>query len=195
MAHDNIEIEIKVKVERIEKLEQFLEAHAQLHGAKRQVDEYFTPETGDFMSVRPVNEWLRLRDAEGKYTINYKLWHRDNTGKSQYCDEIETSIGEISQGQKILQALHFRSLVVVDKVRTVWTYKDFEIGIDAVQNLGTFIEIEYIGTDSNASPKVVMEEMIALLQQADCGKISQTDTGYPMLLLYPQEFEGKEMIF
>lgn len=195
MALNNIEIEIKVKVERIEKLEQFLKVHAQFHGAKRQVDEYFTPKTGDFMAVRPVNEWLRLRDAEGKFSINYKLWHRDQTGKSQYCDEIETSVGELSQAQKILTALHFRSLVVVDKVRSVWVYQDFEIGIDAVQNLGTFIEIEYIGTDTNASPKAVMAQMIALLHQADCGQISQTNTGYPMLLLHPQEFEGKETIF
>lgn len=195
MAHDNIEIEIKVKVEKIEKLQQFLKEHATFHGEKRQIDEYFTPETADFMSVRPVNEWLRLRDAEGKYTINYKLWHRDQTGKSEYCDEIETSIGEISQGQKILKALHFRSLVVVDKVRSVWTYQDFEIGIDTVQNLGTFIEIEYIGTDKNASPKAIMAQMIDFLHNADCGKISQTDTGYPMLLLHPDEFNGKEMIF
>lgn len=194
MAYDNIEIEIKVKVENIEKLQQFLREHATFHGEKRQIDEYFTPETGDFMSVRPVNEWLRLRNAEGKYTINYKLWHRDHTGKSEYCDEIETSIGEISQVQKILAALHFRSLVVVDKVRSVWNYQNFEIGIDTVQNLGTFIEIEYIGTDKDLSPKVITDQMIAFLRNAECGKISQTDTGYPMLLLHPDEFAGKEII-
>lgn len=194
MAHNNIEIEIKVKVEQIAKLEQFLKVEGKFHGEKRQIDEYFTPETGDFMAVRPVNEWLRLRDAEGKCSINYKLWHRDQTGKSQYCDEIETSIGEMSQVQKILHALHFRSLVIVDKVRSVWTYQDFEIGIDAVQNLGTFIEIEYIGTDSNANPQEVMANMVAFLKKTECGKISQTDTGYPMLLLHPEEFAGKEII-
>lgn len=193
MAHDNIEIEIKVKIEKVEKLQLFLKEHGQFHGEKHQIDEYFTPETGDFMAVRPVNEWLRLRDADGKYTINYKLWHRDQTGKSEYCDEIETSIGDIAQGQKILQSLHFRSLVVVDKVRSVWTYQDFEIGIDIVRDLGTFVEIEYIGKDSNALPKEVMAQMITFLHNTQCGKVSQTDTGYPMLLLHPEEFEGKEI--
>lgn len=193
MAHNNIEIEIKVKVERIEKLQQFLQEHAQFRGEKHQIDEYFTPETGDFMTVRPVNEWLRLRDANGTCTINYKLWHRDHTGKSEYCDEIETSVGELAQAQKILKALHFRSLVTVDKVRSVWIYQNFEIGIDVVQNLGTFIEVEYVGKDTNAVPKIVMAQMIAFLEETQCGKMSMTDTGYPMLLLHPEEFEGKEI--
>ncbi len=193
MAHDNIEIEIKVKVEQIEKLQQFLQEQAQFHGDKHQIDEYFTPETGDFMSVRPVNEWLRLRDADGQCTINYKLWHRDKTGKSEYCDEIETSVGDLAQARKILNHLHFRALVIVDKVRSVWTYQNFEIGIDVVNHLGTFIEIEYIGKDSKVLPKEVMAQMVAFLHKTECGEMSQTDTGYPMLLLYPKEFEGKEV--
>ncbi len=192
MANNNIEIEIQVKIENSQPLLDFLTKAAEFKFENRQIDEYFTPVQRDFTAVRPVKEWLRLRDADRKYSINYKNWHYDEGGKSNYCDEFETKIEDIDQIRKILSALNFESIVVVDKVRKIWTYKDYEVAIDSVKNLGDFVEIEYIGKDEKADPKKITEEMVNFLKDIDCGKIMRNYVGYPFQLLFPAEVKLEE---
>ena len=95
MANKNIEIEIQVNVENSKPLIEFLEKDGVFQSEKRQIDEYFSPALKDFLTTRPVAEWLRLRDADGKYSINYKNWHFDKNGKSHYCDEFETKLESV----------------------------------------------------------------------------------------------------
>lgn len=185
----DIEIEIQVKIEDSKKLLDFLEKSAKFQSEKRQVDEYLSPTHlhRDFISIRPVKEWLRLRDVNGKYSINYKNWHYDKDGKSHYCDEYETKIEDSVKMKKIFDALDFRPIVMVDKLRKTWTYKDYEIAIDLVKGLGDFVEIEYIGEDKNVEPKKITDKMIGFLKNLDCGKIEINYQGYPFLLLFPDE--------
>lgn len=189
MAHDNIEIEIKVKIENLSELVKFLDANGSFKGEKQQVDEYFSPEHEDFMAVRPVNEWLRLRQSEGRYSMDYKLWHRGANNVSEYCDEIETTVGNGDQARKILLALHFQPIGVVDKVRKAWVCQNYEIAIDSVKGLGDFVEIEYVGQDGNMDFHAIMAGMITFLKGLNCGKMEQISTGYIMLLLFPGETE------
>jgi adenylate cyclase class 2 len=153
MAHNNIEIEIQVNVENLKPLIKFLKSKAVFQVERHQVDEYFSPIHKDFLGVRPVSEWLRLRNADGQFSINYKNWHHEKDGKGYYCDEFETKIENIEQARKILSALRFRPIVMVDKLRKIYIYKDYEVAIDSVKGLGDFVEIEYIGKDSKADPK------------------------------------------
>lgn len=187
MACKNIEIEIQVNVEKVEPLLKFLEENGIFQSEKRQLDEYFSPTHRDFLSSRPVEEWLRLRDAEGKYSLNYKKWHYDDLGKSLYCDEFETKIENLETVKNIFSVLDFKSLVVVDKLRKTWNYKDYEIAVDAVKNLGDFVEIEYIGEDEKIDPAKTIEEMVGFLKELGCGKIKRNFVGYPFALLFPDE--------
>ncbi len=184
---ENTEIEIQVKIEKSQPLLNFLEKNAEFKTQKHQIDEYFTPVHHDFTNVRPVKEWLRLRNAEGNYSINYKNWHFDDQGKSHYCDEYETKIEDLDKLKKILIALNFKSLTIVNKTRRTWLYKNYEIAIDSVKNLGDFVEIEYMGEEENFEPKKITEEMISFLKKIDCGKIERNYLGYPFLLLFPNE--------
>ncbi|MBI2013282.1 MAG: class IV adenylate cyclase [Candidatus Colwellbacteria bacterium] len=186
-----IEIEIQVRVENEKPLLDFLGGNAEFKGEKRQIDEYFTPAHRDFISVRPVKEWLRLRDGGGKCSINYKDWHYDESGKGTHCDEYETTIENIETAKKILKALNFKSLVVVDKIRKTWVYKDYEVAVDSVKNLGDFVEIEYIGKDG-ADPKKVAEDMVNFLKQVGCGKIERNFVGYPFQLLFGDEVKFED---
>jgi adenylate cyclase class 2 len=187
MANNHIEIEIKVNLENVKPLLDFLESDAVFQSEKRQIDEYFSPINDDFLAVRPVEKWLRLRDANGKYSLNYKNWYFDANGKSNHCDEFEARIEEFEPVKKMLSALNFKSIVIVDKLRKTWTYQDYEIAIDAVENLGDFVEIEYIGQDNQADPKKVTDEMIIFLKNLNCGKITRNYVGYPFQLLFPDE--------
>ena len=187
MANNNIEIEIQVSVEKPKPLIKFLEKNANFQSKKHQIDEYFSPVHNGFLEVRPVREWLRLRDADGKCSINYKNWHFDKKGKSNYCDEFENKIESMKQMKKIFSVLNIKSIAVVDKLRKIWTYKDYEIAIDSVKTLGDFVEIEYIGKNNKINPKKMTEEMVNFLKKVGVGKITRNYVGYPFLVLFPKE--------
>jgi len=189
MANKNIEIEIHVKIENNKPLMNFLKKNGKFQYENRQVDEYFSPAHRDFLSVRPITEWLRLRDADGKYSTTYKNWHVGDDGKTNSCDEYETKVENLENLKNILKALNFKSIVTVDKLRQTWTYKNYEIAIDSVKNLGDYVEVEYIGEDENVDPKIVTKEMVDFLKEIGCGEISRNYQGYPFEILFPKETE------
>jgi adenylate cyclase class 2 len=189
----NIEIEIQVQIEKSKNLKSFLKKEAMFVSEEHQIDKYFSPKYRDFTKVRPVNEWLRLRDSSGKHSINYKNWHHDKDGKSNSCDEYETSIDEIDQIERIFSAIDIRPLIVVDKTRKIYMYKDYEISVDSIKNLGDYVEIEYKGKSVKADPKKITDEMVKFLKDLDCGKITRNYVGYPYQLLFPNEVKYEEV--
>lgn len=189
----NIEIEIQVNIENSKKLIDFLKKNARFKSEKHQTDDYFSPAHGNFLDVRPVRKWLRLRDSDGSYSINYKNWYFDEKGKSHHCDEFETKIEDLNQVKRILTALNFKPIVRVDKSRKIWIYKDYEVSIDQVKELGDFVEIEYIGKDEKANPEKITEQMINFLKEIGCGKIKRNYVGYPFQLLFPKEVKYEKL--
>lgn len=187
MAHNNKEIEIQARVENAAPLQAFLEAEATWLGEERQRDEYFTPGHKDYLSVRPVNEWLRLREADTGVSINYKDW-----SPVTHCDEYETSLGDLEKGRLVLHAMGCRQIGVVEKVRKLWRWKDWDISIDRVTDLGEFVELEYSG-EEDVEPQEVIDAMIAFLKERDCGKVELNSTGYPFLILFPEEQDFREV--
>lgn len=183
----DIEIEIKVKIEKSKQLISFLRKKAKFIFEKRQIDKYFTPVHRNFISVRPAKEWLRLRSSNNKFSVNYKNWHVDKQGRSYHCDEYETNVENLDQLKKILLVLNFKPLVVVDKLRRTWRYQDYEISLDKVKILGDFVEMEYIGQKPKVNPKRITQEMISFLREHGCGKIERDFVGYPFRLLFPKE--------
>jgi len=188
---EDIEIEIQVKIENSQPLLEFLDKNAQFKEESHQIDEYFSPAHRDFTAVRPVKEWLRLRDSDGKYSITYKNWYYDNE-RSTHCDEYELSIANIDQMEKIMQALNFKNIATVDKIRRSWDYKNYEISMDSIKGLGDFIEVEYKGDEKNLDPKKITAEMIKFLKDVGCGKIERNYVGYPFQLLFPEEVKFEE---
>lgn len=122
-----------------------MEKNGKLKSEKRQFDEYFVPAHRDFLNVRPVSEWLRIREVGDEYSLNYKNWHFTKNGKSYHCDEFEIEIKNSDQMRKILKVLDFKPIVTVDKARRSWLYDDWEISLDRIKELGDFAEIEYKG--------------------------------------------------
>lgn len=188
---ENVEIEIQIKIENSKNLLKFLKKNADFKYENKQIDEYFTPSHRDFLKTRPVGEWLRLRDSGGNFSINYKNWHFYRNGKSYYCDEYESKIENIGKVKKIFKVLDFKSLVVVEKVRKAWQYKNYEIALDSIKNLGDFVEIEYVGK-RKVDPETTTAEMIKFLKDIGCGKIERNYVGYPFQLLFPEEVKWEK---
>lgn len=187
MAYQNIEIEIQVNIENSAPLSDFLKSQGVFVHEVHQIDEYFSSALDSFLAVRPISRWLRIRQTEKGNSFNFKNWHFDADGKSNYCDEFETKIEDIEATRKILAALNFNSIVVVDKLRKIFTYENYEIAIDSVKGLGDFVEIEYIGNDETINPKEVTSAMILFLKNLGVGKITRNHVGYPFILLFPNE--------
>ena len=99
----------------------------------------------------------------------------------------KTKIENIDSTRKILEALEFKNIVTVDKLRKIWTFKDYEIAIDSIKGLGNFVEIEYIGKDNDVDPKQMTDEMILFLKNLGVGRITRNHVGYPFIMLFPEE--------
>jgi adenylate cyclase class 2 len=180
----NVEVEIQVEIENINPLAELLEEDGKFLFSEHQIDHYYTPAHRNFAAIKPINEWLRLRNSDSKYSITYKNWHRDEDKKSSHCDEYETTIGDIDQIEKILNVLDFKTVVIVDKKRKAYLYKDWEIALDEVKNLGNFVEVEYKGTQVRDA-KDIANEMKDFLRALNLGKIKINSVGYAFKLLNP----------
>ena len=88
--------------------------------------------------------------------------------------------------RKIFEVLNFKKIAVVDKVRKVWTHGDYEIAVDAVKDLGDFVEVELL-TDKEVDAPKIIAEMIDFLKKAGCGKLEKNSVGYPFMLLFKDE--------
>ena len=140
----NIEVELKFPLLNKDELIKKLNKVAKLEKEEDyQKDVYYIPIHRNFLDKKPVSEWLRLRETKKGFSINYKNWHKKDNPKTVSCDEFETKIESIESIKKILKCLDFNEIVTVEKIRSVWTYKNVEIAIDQIKELGNFIELEF----------------------------------------------------
>lgn len=133
-AYDNkVELELKLKVDN-DTYEKVLNRFNSNKCEKlEQIDTYYIPEFKDFN-----DEWLRVRNENGKNILSYKKRLEDN-----YREEIETIIDNYSNLDLILTNLGFKVKGRVSKNRIKILYKDkYEFSFDDVKNIGLFIEIE-----------------------------------------------------
>ena len=143
-----IEIEAKFELLNVKELLKILERLEKYNNAKlvekdeMQKDTYFTPNDRNFLDKRPVAEWLRTREEKGKYSITYKNWAKEDGENAKFkCREVEINVDDIEAIREIFDVLKAKELVVVEKTRTSYLYKDIIISIDIVEKLRKFCGI------------------------------------------------------
>lgn len=188
----NREIEIQVKVENIIPLRQFLSKKAKYSGSNYLVDRYYTPKHRDFLKKKPVSEWLRLRESDGKSSITYKYWYYKPNGKSTHADEYESKVDDIDQLQMIFKAIDCKLICTIDKTRETYQYQDYEIALDSIKELGDFVEVEHKGNNNDDSVKIT-DNMISFLKDIGVGKITRNFNGYPFIKLFPKDVKYEEL--
>ena len=178
----NEEIEIKVILKNPEELEQRLNDIAQFIKEKTQKDEYFVPAGNDFFAVNPTKEYLRIRHQQGKSEMGYHYCHFNDSGELLKTDGYETVVEDPEMTAVILEKLGFTKKVTVTKQRKYYEYKDFEILIDYIEELGYFLEIEAKKRHGNVEETI--EQCYALLDEigAKWEKTSK-EGGYPDRIL------------
>lgn len=187
MSNKDIEIEIKLPLNNIERVKKFLNDKAKLISKDVfQRDSYYTPAHRDFLKAKYPFEWLRLRESDKSTSINYKHFHPENTKITEYCDEYESKINNAEALKKIFKSIDLKEIVVVEKVRTTWMYDDVEIVIDNVTNLGSFIELE--ATSHFINPKDGKKYLFAKLKEIKADVGEEDLRGYPFRLLEKQGY-------
>lgn len=131
------EIEIKLKVDKEEytRILDIIKKYSTNKGNINQIDTYYTLIDKEFNQ-----EWLRVRNENGKYIFNYKK-KIDNSHYEKY----DVLIDNVNNLNIILNALGVKSIGTINKNRMIYIYKDkYEFSFDIAEDIGMFIEIELI---------------------------------------------------
>jgi adenylate cyclase class 2 len=178
----DVEIEIKLPLINAKEVEAALNNQAEFQYQSFQHDVYYNAPHRNFLEDSDnVNEWFRVRVAEGKAQINYKDFQPHDAKVKTHCIEYEAGVDSEDQLSKILQALNFVKLVDVKKTRKAWRYMDTEVSVDSVEGLGDFIEVEYKGKRMNI--KAARHHLFEVLKTLGA-QTGELDTrGYPYLML------------
>src|SRR5580704_6960192 len=148
---ETFEVELKFPIDDADEMTlQLLARGARRGGVVRQSDLYFQHPCRDF---RQTHEALRLRKTVDGLRITYKGPIIDSRAKMRR--ELELPIGgdreDFERWRELLIILGFEPVRGVDKTHAVydlnWESRDLELAVDAVDGLGTFLEIESIAHD------------------------------------------------
>lgn len=136
-----------------------------------QIDRYFNHPARDF---RMTNEAFRIRSVGNSNCLTYKGPVADQATKTRREIEIPVADGVESARQMsdMLTILGFRRVRDVCKTRTPWSLawqgRQFELALDIVPNVGTFLEIELIveesGRDAARDAILELAERLKLTQ-------------------------------
>jgi adenylate cyclase class 2 len=177
----NEEIEIRVIVKDLGKIEEKLRKIAKFVKAKDQKDEYFVPSGNDYFAEKKTKEYFRVRNEKGKSHINYSFCHFGNEGKLFKTDEYETGIEDPETISAILKKTGFILKVTVEKHRKIFEYKDFEICLDEIKGLGSFVEIE--AKKMLGSPEETRKKCYEMLNELSSDWEDSPNMGYPDMVM------------
>lgn len=151
-------------------------------GFHHQTDTYFL--NGE--TIKGAHTWLRLRQdhLEKTYSIGFHRMKVDFM-----ADETEVplpDLQQVSNVQMIFETIGFPVQCVVNKKRRTFRKDDFEVVLDEIEGLGSFLEVELIadGTDEN------MHRLHAAIHDLGLDIQNAINTGYPNLLIAAQQKQG-----
>ena len=169
----NIEIEFKVKVNRVEynELLKKIKDISKLVREEDQIATYFKTNYRDFN-----NEWLRVRKENNNNVLNYK-----KKNESGEIEEYEVLIDNYDKLKSIFNYLGLEDSLVVSKHRISYFYKDkYEISFDEVDKLGIYVEIEVKKYENNNEKEI--EDLIVLMKELNINMDNIETKRYPELL-------------
>ncbi|MGW4798105.1 class IV adenylate cyclase [Nonomuraea sp. NPDC004297] len=147
----------------------------------RQVDTYFNAPHRDFLDGQIVSEWLRIREEDGRASLNFKRWHPLEAAIKTHCDEYESVVSDVTAVRLTLAALDFTELTVVDKTREEWHLDGIALAFDTVAGLGAFVEFEFKGEAGSAGE--ANAAITAFIDGLDIRLGERIHAGYPHMTM------------
>jgi adenylate cyclase class 2 len=103
----------------------------------------------------------RVRQTGNNISVELKEIRRTGAGL-----EFSSKVSTIDQGVYFLSKLDFKEAFTISKNRDIHKYKNFEISLDKIDKLGSFIEIEHWQKTGSDKEKAI-KECIDLLNKID----------------------------
>ena len=192
-----IEVKIKINDQSLSKAKAWLEKNATYQGEKNHTEYYLNkPATTFFFTApegyRDAMDYLRVRLTETGDSACFKKFHEDPIEKRPlYCDEYEVEVSDGKKTLELFKALGYTDQTLMQKTRNTYSFDCFEIVIDQVKNLGTFMEVELKGEVSDV--KAGIRHIYDFLKSIGVDKFELQKRGYVSMLWNP-EFNFGEMI-
>lgn len=182
------EVEVKARLRNREEVKKKLtELGCAFSEEFRQVDEIFTLTNLEFPPPKgtPV---LRIRNQNNKYIFTLKI----NQSSRQDCIEREMEITNPESWRDVFELMGYKLNVVVDKTRIKTNYKDMEIVLDNVKDLGEFAEAEKITEQNDPEErKEIQEELFSFLETIGIQKEDRVIDGkYDIMLIEKLKTQG-----
>ena len=139
------EVELKFKVDSMNPILSLLEEkHCVLSDVFNQQDVIYVPDLNHVESV-DGSIWLRIRKENDRIELNYK---KQGPVKMS-SKEIEFGIDSFEKAKELLEEFGYQKWVEVHKKRRTTKYKNYNICLDEVEKLGSFMEIEVLVPDDD----------------------------------------------
>ena len=176
----NKEVEIKVRVQNLESIKTILQNIGTFVKEVHQKDTYFSPSHRDFFARIPAEEFLRIREEGEKNEIAF---HKviDEGKDTEHSEEYEVRIDRVDRMRHIFDSLNLFEKFIVEKHREYWECGNFEVVLDDVTKLGSFIEVEVINSDKTSN--LTKQDCFNFLQENNIPFTENITTSYPELFL------------
>lgn len=161
------EIEVKAKVvNEKDILSKLQDLGCELSVPVTQEDVVFAQRVGSMEEFLTNSVFLRIREGTKGIVFTLK-YNPDRQGEPDAMPvEHEVTVDSRAELEAIFQLLGFKPMVTVKKTRQSGHYKNWEICIDQVEELGTFIEVEQMAEhDEDFEP--IRESMMEFLRSLD----------------------------
>ena len=181
--------EIEVKAILLDK-ESFIEALSKL-GCElgkeiSQDDTVYARVVGTLDQYLSNSDFLRLRvqnDGRTLFTFKHHPGRIINLDSAPL--ELELEVSSRDTMEKILGLMGYKEAVRIRKIRRKTHYEKWEICIDEVEGLGSFVEIEEL-VEENDSVQEVQQRMEAFLAKLGVGTGSLLKNRYDVMLMQKQ---------
>jgi adenylate cyclase class IV len=199
------EIELKLEIHNTKKLQSFLK-ELTFENKKRVKDVYLDTKTGELFK-RGI--FIRLRNEKTldfKFNLSEILKETEGQLEHFHCDEYnfnlplhESDMGKLNEVSEVLglkkidkadletfkSKNHFVDFVIIDRERATYKKDDYTIVIDNVNDLGMYMEIEYV-TEEAVDFYEVKKQMLEFLHDLE---IKDINVGFVELFLRKHNFE------
>lgn len=178
------EIEVKAKINDLPKLlKRCREQGILLSDSEREVDTLFSVIPNFYeereKGILPIGLTRVREKGNGEVTITYK---KHQTGIHLDKVEYEVTTSDAKNAKAIFEAIGLIPILVMEKTRQKAHIGEYEVCLDEVAGLGTYIEIEKLLPESDTTPgEEVQRELWEVLSSLGVSREDEVLVGYDIL--------------
>lgn len=127
---------------------------------------------------------IRLRQEDNKTLLTLKQQQSQETDNLEH----EVVVDNYQIMHEMLLLLGWKPVVEVIKIRRKGKIKEYEICLDEVEKLDSFLEIEKL-TDDHADPEIIRREIFKIGHSLDLQKENEIKQGYDTQIYILNKYE------